>query len=372
MALTTYGARLDARQLVTALEHVLLTNLKRHEQGQTATPVCIWGTLGLGKTAVVKAFARRNGWKFAYVAPAQFEEMGDLHGLPTRLDPDPDTVGDERTVFLPPDWVPTEEGPGILLLDDINRADDRILRGLMQLLQEFELFSWSLPARWQIVCTANPEGGDYSITSMDDAMITRMLHMTLVFDVKAWAAWATEEGVDPRGIAFVLSDPELINDRRTTPRSLVQLFDQTRDIPDLAAQIELVNVLAQSTLDAASAGSFVQFVQKELRLLISAEDLLAAEDFDVIAKRVRSALGDGGKTRVDVLSLLCTRLVLHVGRRGYAPGPLDARNLVAFLLMPELPNDLRFATHRDLVASGATAAGLLRDPRLAALVLKAM
>ena len=43
---------------------------------------------------------------------------------------------DEATVFAPPAWVPTADGPGILLLDDVNRADDRILRGLMQLLAE--------------------------------------------------------------------------------------------------------------------------------------------------------------------------------------------------------------------------------------------
>jgi len=61
-------------------------------------------------------------------------------------DPDPEVHGDETTIYLPPDWVPKadESGPGILLLDDINRADDRILRGLMQLLQEFEMFSMDL------------------------------------------------------------------------------------------------------------------------------------------------------------------------------------------------------------------------------------
>jgi phytoene desaturase len=44
--------------------------------------------------------------------------------------------------------------------------------------------------------------------------------------------------VDPRGIAFVLAYPELVNDRRTTPRSLTQFFDQIRDIPDLAARLK--------------------------------------------------------------------------------------------------------------------------------------
>ena len=178
-----------------------------------------------------------------YCAPAQFEEMGDLHGMPTIVDPDPGKPGDEYTVYRPPEWVPTEEGPGILLLDDINRADDRILRGCMQLLQNFELFSWQLPAKWQIVATANPEGGDYSVTPMDDAMLTRMLHATLKFDARIWAEWATGAGVDRRGIAFVLTYPEVVTGKRTTARSLTQFFDQIGDIEDLKAEIELVNAL---------------------------------------------------------------------------------------------------------------------------------
>ena len=117
--------------------------------------------------------------------------MGDLHGMPEKYDPTPEDnrSGDEETIF-PPHWVPKEDGPGLLLLDDFNRADDRILRGIMQLLQNFELTSWKLPPKWQIVATANPEGGDYSVTPLDDAMLTRMIHATLDFDPKSWAIWA--------------------------------------------------------------------------------------------------------------------------------------------------------------------------------------
>lgn len=373
MSLITYGSRLDTIRLTRALEHIFETNLKRQEAGLTGTPVCIWGTHGLGKTDTVKAYAKQRGWKFAYCAPAQFEEMGDLHGLPTRVDPDPTVEGDERTVFLPPDWVPTEDGPGILMLDDMNRADDRILRGIMQLLQEFEMFSWTLPPKWQIVCTCNPEGGDYGVTPMDDAMITRMLHLTLEFDVKAWAAWAVEAGIDPRGIAFVLAYPELINDRRTTPRSLTQFFDQIKGIPDLAAQLDLVQVLAASSLDEATVGTFLSFVQQDLAQLITPEEVLDAPDFAVPAGRVKEAVtATGGGRRMDVLSILCTRIHLHLARKEYRPGPKHAANLVAFLLLPELPNDLRFALHRDLVALGPIVGELLRDRRLAESILKGM
>jgi len=373
MSLLQYGAQLDPVRMVEVLEHIFSTNLRRQESGETGVPVCIWGTHGLGKTETVKEFARKRGWKLAYCAPAQFEEMGDLHGLPTRMSGDPHAGESERTVFLPPDWVPTEEGPGLLLLDDINRADERILRGLMQLLQEFEMFSWKLPRRWQIVCTANPEGGDYSVTPMDDAMITRMLHMTMVFDAKAWAIWADEAGIDARGIAFVLAYPELINEQRTTPRTLVQFFQQIAPIPDLAAQLDLVNVLARASLDDEMAASFLAFAQQDLDRLIDPAEILDADDFGKVAKRIKEATSakKGGR-RMDVLSVLCSRMHLHLKRPDYKPGPRHGENLVAFMLLPELPNDLRFALHHDLVGIGPEVVDLMRDPRLAGIILEGM
>lgn len=371
MSLVTYGDALDSIRLSRVLEHIFETNLRRQERGEKGVPICIWGTHGLGKTAAVKDFAKKRGWKLAYCAPAQFEEMGDLHGLPTRIDPNPEVHGDERTVFLPPDWVPTEEGPGILMLDDMNRADERILRGIMQLLQEFEMFSWKLPHKWQIVCTCNPEGGDYAVTPMDDAFITRMLHMTMVFDVKAWATWAHQAGVDPRGIAFVLAYPELVNDRRTTPRSLTQFFDQIRDIPDLVRDLDLVRTLASSALDPATVGTFLAFAQQALEGLISPEEVLDATDFAAVEARVRAAsVTSGGTRRMDVLSVLCGRLHLHLAGPTYTPGPLHAANLVAFLLLPDLPNDLRFTLHRDLTSISPQVRDMLKDKRLAQLVLK--
>lgn len=383
-ALTNFGAELDSDTAISVLEHVFRTNLNNEEAsaakasdgyGKRPTPICIWGSHGIGKTAVVKDLAKKNGWKFRYCAPAQFEEMGDLHGLPVRLDPNPDVQGDESTVYMPPDWVPKEddEGPGVLLLDDLNRADDRILRGLMQLIQEFEMFSWTLPRKWQIVCTANPEGGDYSVTPMDPAMLTRMLHLTMIFDVKSWARWAMNAGVDPRGIAFVLTYPEVITGERTTPRTLTQFFDQIANIDDLKSELELVNVLARSALDDITATTFLAFVNDGVTQLIEPSDILDAKDFKPVAKRISDlSKGEGDAKRVDRLSTICTRLYLHLSADTYKAENHHAKNLVAFLLLDDLPNDLRFSLHRDLITISEEIANMLRDPKLAKLVIEGL
>ena len=372
--LLLYGAKLDSKKLGTALEHVFKTNLALQNTGKRGTPICIWGTHGLGKTMLVQEFAKKNKWHLAYCAPAQFEEMGDLHGMPYKVDPDKKIIGDEYTAFAPPDWVPTQEGPGILLLDDINRADDRILRGLMQLLQNFELFSWTLPPKWQIVATANPEGGDYSVTPMDDAMLTRLVHLTMVFDPKTWAQWAESAGVDSRGIDFVLTYPEVVSGKRTTPRSLVQFFEQIKDIPNLKDEIEMVSTLALSSLDDVTVGTFLGFVNDNLEQLVSSEEILEAKDFKKVSKRIENlSKVEGGGKRVDRLATICTRLYLTLTKDKYEPQSSHSDNLVEFMLLKSLPNDLRMSLHSDLMKNGSEKVNkMLRDKRLAKLLIGGM
>lgn len=362
-----YGALLDADRTTEVLQHLFSNNLRAQEEGQPATPICIWGMHGIGKTMLVEEYAQQQGWQFAYCAPAQFEEMGDLNGLPVIEEQD----GVRTTRFAPPDWVPTAEGPGILLLDDINRADDRILRGLMQLLQKSEMFSWSLPSKWQIVATANPEGGDYSVTPMDDAMLTRMLHISMVFDAKSWARWATRNNVDERGIAFVLTYPESVTGRRTTPRSLTQFFQQISAISDLKSAADLVYTLGMSSLDEVTVSSFMAFVNDNLQKLVNPEEILNAPDFSVIAKRIET-LSEGGK-RMDHLSTICTRLHLLITHPSFEPKEHHKNNLVDFLMHSALPTDLRVSLHRDLVRDATEAVKqMMRDRRLATLMLSGM
>ena len=369
----TLGPKLRAEEVERVLGHIFTRNDRVEEAGRRGVPLCIWGSHGLGKTELVKQYAAARRWKFAYCAPAQFEEMGDLHGMPTVHDPTPSTPasGDEYTVFAPPEWVPKEAGPGILLLDDINRADDRILRGIMQLLQNFEMLSWQLPPRWQIVATANPDGADYSVTPMDDAMLTRMLHLTLVFDPFSWARWAVASKVDGRGIDFVLHYPESVTGRRTTPRTLTYFFEQIAEIADLKSDKDTVAVLAASCLDDTTAAAFLAFVNDDLALLPTPVQILAAQSPAEWRTRVdRLAAGEGGAKRVDRIAAICTRLFLHVSAAGYTPGPNDKANFAEFMCMQTIPNDLRASMLLDLAKQPSTAVReFIKDKRLAQLFL---
>ncbi|MBY5922533.1 AAA family ATPase [Ferrimonas balearica] len=358
---TYYGLTCQAPEVRRFVEHLIPAS------GQRATPICIWGRHGIGKTQMVEQIAVERGMQWRAIAPAQFEEMGDLLGMP-RVETDAN--GDTVTRFAAPHWVPTEPGPGILLIDDVNRADERILRGIMQLLQNHELISWALPEGWQIILTANPDGGDYSVTPMDDAMLTRMMHVTMEFDAKAWALWAEQAGVDPRGIDFVLTYPELVDGERTTPRSLVQFFQSIAGIKDLRAELPLVNILARSCLDDTTCAAFVAFVEQNLSQLVAPQAIVEAKDFTkTILPQIERTAG-GKMPRIDILATLCTRLYHYLKVNKVKPNAEQMGNLQAFLKMPLLPNDLRLGLMQDMMNGDNPALkGVLADAELAKLFL---
>ncbi|HHG84033.1 MAG TPA: ATPase [Bacteroidetes bacterium] len=364
-----YGTRCSSKEVEAFVRHAIEVNTLAETEGRPKTPICIWGQRGIGKTQLVEQIAANVGCKWAYIAPAQFEEMGDLLGMPQVVE---GADGQNATHFVAPEWVPREEGPGILLIDDVNRADDRILRGIMQLLQNYELVSWKLPKGWHIVLTANPDGGDYSVTPMDFAMLTRMMHITMIFEVKRWAWWAEKSQVDPRGINFVLTYPETVTGERTTPRTLVQFFESIQSIDDLKENQGLVKMLGDSCLDPATVTSFLSFINNQLSKLISPAEILDAADFKVEVYDVVKAQVVGETKRVDIISVLCTRLFNHLSVNNPQLTDGQTNNLADFLMMDFLPNDIRLNTLRDLAnCNNDSVKKIVRRPDLGQMLLNA-
>lgn len=365
-----YGTKTNTIELEQFVKHIITTNQILEEQNLRKNAICIWGEHGIGKTQTIEKFAQDNQFQFAYIAPAQFEEMGDLLGMPQI-----NTQNDKNvTTFIVPDWVPKQEGPGILLIDDANRADDRILRGIMQLLQNYELVSWKLPKKWHIILTANPDGGDYSVTPMDFAMLTRMLHITLTFDVKAWAKWAENNNIDTRGINFVLSYPEIITGERTTPRTLVQFLDNIKRIPDLKKELSLVKMLGDACLDNNTVSAFIAFINQDLNKLISPEEILSSKekkDFDNNIYEKIKKIVDKETKRLDILSVICTRLSNYVTVKGRKLKKSESENLKHFLLMDFMPNDMRLVMAQEFSAYENTKE-IMSDPNIGKLLLEKM
>lgn len=382
----TYGTQLSAKELSRFLDFSFKQNERATDRGQRGAPICVWGTHGIGKTESVITFANARGYTVVYCAPAQFEEMGDLHGIPEVFDPTPElpNSGNELTIYRPPQWLKEaiqnvdEDKPGVLILDDFNRADERILQGCMQLLQMYALFSWRLPPRWQLLLTANPEGSVYKVAEMDDAMLTRMIHVTMRFDAACWAEWAAAEGLDHRGIEFVLTYPDVVDGQRTTARSMTQFLRQIGGLDDYTAEESLwyIRVIGEGTIAPKAVDRFIEFVTREQGEIIQPLEILEARSFAKVEGRLKAILNDGGIRRNDLLSTICTRLILYILSDGYTFKTKHRTNLVKFLISEVMESSLRFRVHGAIANAPAnikeSRAKLIKDPKLAKAILESL
>lgn len=379
-----YGERVTYEGLSEFLEDAFASNVEADEGGSDERfATCVWGHSGIGKTGVIKQQCNKpvvwNGKKYpgykVYDVPiAQFEEMGDLHGMPSRhirvkkdiavsgafVEKDswvPEEVVESwikdgwevdhtsgiKTMYAPPDWVPTEPGPSILLLDDWNRASVRIIKGIMQLLQNYGMVSWKLPKGCNIVLTANPDEQDYLVTSLDSAILTRIRSVTLKHDPKEWAVWAQRNKLDSRGVNFVLQYPEMmVGHERTNPRTLSQCFRDMKRIPDLKSKESFLRfkMLASSLLDDQTVSSLIVFMERDVELIIEPEQILSGRDWRGIEKHM-AKLVSGPEKRIDVLGVMCDRLYAHLVQKETEAKTSSIENFQKFLTMDEVPEDLR-------------------------------
>jgi hypothetical protein len=180
-------------------------------------------------------------------------------------------------------------------------------------------------------------------------------------------------------VDFVLTYPETVTGKRTTPRSLVQFFNQIADIKDLQESIDLVNVLAASSLDIETATAFTAFIHESLAKLPSTQDILDAKDPNDFIDKIKALSKPGEGKRVDLIATIVTRLLIELGRKEADLPKSSGANLIALLTSDVLPGDLKFSLHRDLSVltkssgpGGRIAEEVCKDPGVAKIVLKAM
>lgn len=368
-----YGEIVKHDDLSNFLDFNFAANLDAEKQNRPRFAQCIWGSPGIGKTAKCKQYrdlsTNWNGkdtkWVVHDVPLAQFEEMGDFHGLPTKCvfmkGPEGERwVPEEhitdyrsagwqmdlsytpRTQMAPPDWVPSSPGPSILLMDDWNRASVRIVKGIMQLLQNYGMVSWKLPAGCNIVLTGNPDLQDFLVTSLDSAILTRIKHITLQADVKQWAQWAYENDLDPRGVQWILTEPDYLKAsgaaKMTNPRTLAEFFNVSKKFKSFEQNSKELAIHGKSLLDPETVTAFSVFLSRDYEFSIEPETIL--NESSTAINRIKDLMGRA-EPRVDVVSVTCERLLAHMGKKTCEYNEIKRKHFQDFILADCFPEDLR-------------------------------
>lgn len=291
----------------------------------------------------------------------------DSNNIPTQTITKKKVVVDNRTIYATPSWIPQESThgkKGVLVIDDMNRADSRIINSIMQLLQDGKLLGWALPEGWEIYCTCNPDNNKYQVTSFDGAQMTRSANFEQEFDPISWVeSWAVPTNLHPLAINFVLAYPEsVVQGERTNPRSFDKFFRLAHNyFSDPESHVGKIRTLGLMNIDPAALAIFISFITEGWGKLPDVEEILEGKvDLDELQKK----LTRNGTLRVDVLNSLSCRVILYLKANKLKPS--QYAGIRAWLKHEMIPREIRFKDAKLAITSDIK----IGDPELANLVFK--
>lgn len=273
------------------------------------TPVMLWGPPGVGKSQMVAQIADSHQVPVIDIRLSQMEPT-DLRGIPFRVD---DMVEWAIPAMLPDaDRHGTE---GVLFLDEITSAAPTVSAAAYQLILDRCLGEYRVPDGWAIFAAGNRQGDRGVTYSMPAPLANRFSHYEVEAHLDDWVAWAYNNGIDERVIAFLRFRPELLFDfdpahnpiAFPSPRSwefahrAVQKF---LDTPDL-----LVSTL-QGCVGPAAGIELKAFIDNldnlpDIDAIVRGEDVVVPKEIDLqyavasaLVGRAIKAQGNGASEQV--------------------------------------------------------------------------
>lgn len=333
-------ARAEAIPVGPRLENVLSVAYRARRA------VLLEGPTGIGKSEIVQQTARRLGVATT-VVDLSLLEPPDLVGLPI--------IEDGRTRYALPSFLP-REGQGILMLEELNRAERYIQQPALQLLTARTLHEYALPEGWVVFAAVNPASGDYHVTPLDAALRARFLELGVRADRGSWLAWAGENGVHPAVLTLARSHERVFDD--VPPRTWTYVSRLLQTItPKEREDAVLMRDLFSGYLPGAWVESLLALKEATAPdLALDVHGLLAVYGPDA-QKLVQGYKSKGETDRLDEIT---SRLAGILG--GPEAGVLAARKALSLAalegLFADLPGDQRERL-QEALGQNPTAVALL-------------
>lgn len=218
-------------------------------------PVGLIGPVGVGKTQYFKGWFRDMYAEHVGLASDQIgfvqervanRDSAEIAGVAL---PSKDADGNLRTTFTIAPLVTkirdTGKEYGIILIDELMQATADVQKVLADLLDPAErtVGGWAIPDGWIVCFTGNRTADKSGATRMLSHLLNRCAVFELQFDVKGWADWAADNGVNPLAIdcAIAYADDGFFADcvptedgPFCTPRSLVRAAQHLTAFADSA------------------------------------------------------------------------------------------------------------------------------------------
>lgn len=272
-----------------------------------AVPLLI-GESGIGKTALVKALASRNGYYYINIDGNMLKE-GEIGGLPIvedyTINIEYKDVKRKKTVYA----VHTKlqeiddiliKDPSIeilLFIDEINRCEHSVQQELMNIILNREINGYRLHKNVKVVAAMNPsnkydsfEESDYQVVDMDPAQEDRFVWIEMESDTKSWLSWgfgrnviSGESNIHEHILEFIASFPEYLHTPhsketiKATPRSWERISNAYRvylnSIKTVPSRI-FYNVV-KGNVGTSIAQDFYNYLENNKNPLIKPEEIFS-------------------------------------------------------------------------------------------------
>lgn len=286
----------------------LLDMMIKHKQ--TRGVLCLIGDAGVGKTQMVEAVAKKNGYRCQTMSLAQFGLLSG--GVPQKAD-------NEHFKIAVPETFPTpEQGKTILFLDEVNQGSDAAIKMFFQLIEGRKLYNYNLPEETVIVAAMNPATKSYSVSRVEtDVAMNRRLSKYFVYSTHdAWLEHAKTEKFSagrpahPLVQKFIRHSPVSLNDEKA--RDLGKQFPcpaTWQTVSDRLYMLEDAKIaLGSPTAITVISGIIGNTMAKLLGEYAHTDTMLSADDilFDYPNHRdaVKTALEQGHQQISDLFENL--------------------------------------------------------------------
>lgn len=235
------------------------------------------------------------------------------------------------------------------------------MQATMELVSRGEYVSWKLPKYTSIILSSNPDNGEYSVSSLDEAQRTRYVSFSMEFDVTLWAKWAEAAGIRGELINFALLYPELFGmdkhgqklHKDINARSYTMFASAVNGLDfGTMENLELTKLISEGSFngDKTVGNMFITFVHNKLDKLITPQRMIEGKWEDV-RKELKSNVNAGGNFRADISATLTMRLVNYIDAFAFAPGaPKDMSEKVCNRIL-EIVKDEETLLTEDLIYS---------------------
>lgn len=275
-----------------------------------AVPLII-GESGIGKTALIKRLAQKEGYHCITI-DANILKEGEIGGLPTVQEYTVEVNGREvtrrKTVYaihtklLEIDEILKKEPSKniILFIDEINRCEHSVQQELMNIILNREINGYLMPDNVKVIAAMNPSSkydsfaeSSYQVVDMDPAQEDRFVWIELDADVKEWLRWGMgknnvsgEENIHQRIVEFIASFPEYLHTPysqetiKATPRSWERISNAYRVylISEGKVPSKILYNVVKGNVGPSIAQDFYNYLENYTNPLITPEEIFSEEE----------------------------------------------------------------------------------------------